>query len=320
MPANGPHRNWSTNQDRPTCSRPIFLSDELCRILVGYMVWNDVKKYLPIELKHRPKVISSWPLSFWVARLVNSADRHRVQVVAMRRSGHHAIVNWLISAFEGSAVQWSPQRQTVEVAPSGYTAFINDLNNSRSYFGHYEVARRFAAVRAASRVISNLEDVALADLPQHLFAQRNPDVQIYVRRPVLDLVASRIKAQQAWGAGSERTVPVDRWLMDTLLSNERQLHGWLVIDYDRWLTNADDHRHQVLQQLGLSFDHMPSVSPFGQGSSFTGVDRVPSPEELMARHRQIDWPAEILAMLREPQYRSLLRPEDEEFLNGLQQA
>jgi hypothetical protein len=284
------------------------------------MVWSGLKRSVPVGLKHRLKVTSSWPLSFWVARLVNSDRRQRIQVVAMRRSGHHAVVNWLISAYEDSVVDWNTEVTSLRLSLYGQTVFISDLNNSRSHFGHYDVARGYAAVGAARRLISNLGDVALADLPQHLFAQHNPDVRIYVRRPVLDLVASRIQAQRAWGARAHRVVPVDRWLMDTLLSNEDHLHDWLVIDYDRWLTDADDHRHQVLHQLGLSFDHMPSVSPFGQGSSFTGVDRVPSPEELTARHRQIDWPAETVALLLKPQYRSLLRPGDVEFLNGLQQS
>jgi hypothetical protein len=284
------------------------------------MMWSGFKGRLPVGLKHRLKAFAAPPLSFGTAALINSKGKHRVQVVAMRRSGHHAIVNWLISAYESSAVEWSPNARRTFISATGHTAFINDLTGSRRNLVHYEIMQRAAAVRSSQRLIVNLEDISIAQLSQQAFALRSPDVKLYVRRPLLDLAASRLKAHRTWGEGSEENAPVNRWLLDTLLVNESLLNDWLVIDYDRWLTNSDGHRREVLSTLGLSADHMPSVSPFGGGSSFTGVDRVPTPRELTSRYRQVDWPAETVELLLEPQYRSLLRPADVEFLNGLQQS
>jgi hypothetical protein len=133
---------------------------------VRYLVWDDVNRHVAIGLKHRPKVISTLTLRFWVARFVNSDRRHRVQV----------------------------------------------------------------GPRCA---ISSFGDVALADQPQHLFAQRDPILRTNVRRPVEDLVASRSQAQKVWTLGTKRNAPVNRWL-----------------------TNADGHRDHVLHQLGLSCDHV----------------------------------------------------------------
>lgn len=278
-------------------------------------VVRTVKRFVPANVKDQAKTSIARVVPVRTAEVINANPHQcRAAIAAMSRSGHHAVTNWLVNAIEGKPVDFTRYAGTYSLHIWERSAFINNLNCARVDYKHVEIRRFASPLQAAPWLMTNYEDIELTALDSMPYRFARPDHRIYIRRPLVDLTASRLKARQSWASGDDRMVPVDRRFIDTVLANEQQLDGWLVIDYDRWLTNADGHRKQVLDALGLTFDQMPGVSPYGQGSSFTGTQRVPTAEELLNRHRQIDWPADVVELLLEPQYRRLLRPSDVDFL------
>lgn len=268
-----------------------------------------VKNRLRARIAHRliasSRRTAGRALSPMTSNVLNSSGSTKILVAAPRRSGHHAVINWLMSAFEGSPVHWTTAR-TVTASPTGSTVFVNDISATSWMDKHLEVARHRRDIRSARVVITSFEDLAIGEWRKWPYAIHDPKHRIYVRRPTLDLVASRMKHPGGY-------TPVNEAFLKTLLDNESHVEGWIVIDFDTWVGDVS-YRQKILSKMGLEFDSMPHISPHGNGSSFTELSDSPSPSDLSSRRFQVDWPSPVVELLLDPRFQSLLRRDEVDFL------
>lgn len=239
--------------------------------------------------------------------LIDKGQATTFMVVAQRRSGHHAVMTWLASSLEGRFVDW--KLDWCYLSPSGRTVLLNDFGRD---VRPYDVLRARRNVSAAEFVFVNLENARIADLIDNSSIPRKPDFRVYVRRSLLNVVASQI--QTTTNRGKTPSVVKLRESLETMTSNERNLHGWIVIDFDQWILGDPSYRSRLLNQFGGSFDCDPVLSDFGGGSSFTHLERLPAADELRHRFQQIEWPLDFVEALLDPLYRHLLQPFETDFL------
>lgn len=62
---------------------------------------------------------------------------------------------------------------------------------------------------------------------------------------------------------------------------------------------------------------MPQVSPYGGGSSFSGLSQLPLHRELTTRYQQIEWPPSVVQTLLHEEFRRLFTIDELKFLESL---
>lgn len=244
---------------------------------------------------------------------------HRIVVTGMRRSGNHAVINWLANSIEGEQVEFAyPPPGRIGVTPSGRVAHINDLPLRRDGDHHFDAAAaRIDLLRGASSIVLSLEDHRIGESFERRLALPEGTRRVHVRRSTLNLLASRIEGlRRAEHRGNSRSgLEITQHLLDSMQHNRTSLpDAWTVIDFDRWLTEGTAHRGAVLADLDLTVDIDPAMSLHGDGSSFTARNRVPTPEELTSRWAAIEWPNRIVELLLRPRNFGLLNETEVEFL------
>lgn len=207
--------------------------------------------------------------------MTGTSKNQRVIIFGVRRSGNHALTNWLTNAAEECESTLTPQPSTLSLAhcflsPSGKVVHLNELNelDFRSTWKLFKEARKWT--RKCSILIISFEDIRPSEYANF---RRLSGKEIHIQRSALEVISSRYhninqKAQK--GIGWSRQT-CDAYFLETL----RQLHfkgdhsaaQW---NYNLWLKDAK-WRSNFLKQLGLSHDQMPAHSSVGGGSSFHGT-------------------------------------------------
>ncbi|MCB9765347.1 MAG: class I SAM-dependent methyltransferase [Alphaproteobacteria bacterium] len=227
------------------------------------------------------------------------ADRVFI-VVGMCRSGHHAVINWLLAHEDKPSI------------------FLNNQlawRNDRPRRDHVVLRNGASLTQPASLLVVNIEDVtpeaAALTINQRSVALRLPSDTptriIQVIRDPFNLFASRASKAQD-GAPNFRSAPRARhlWLAHADEASGRTSHlgeDFVLIKYNDWLTDSV-YRARVSQQL--SFDHstpLPMrVARFGDGSSFDGLSFDGRADEMdtLERWRSLIHHKSFLRQLRSP--------------------
>ena len=292
------------------------------RSLVRCLEWPTMRRVVRRSLRAVRNYLGSTRVRRCQTR-TQRGDQRSVLVVAPRRSGHHAIINWIVNGLEGQQVNWttilppgsSNKGILLRSTIGGTTLHFNDLPSSRKRYKASACLPHLDLVRQAKFVIASYEDVEAAALDRGPWLPRHPTFKVLVTRSTLNLMASRLERRAALPNTQVR--PIDTAFLDGLLSNSKPPEGWVVIRFDDWLSDPSPYRDQIARQLGMKIDLSAELSPFGSGSSFSGLSRVPTSDELTSRFRQVEWPSSVVELLLEPKYRPLLTDIEYDFLVGL---
>lgn len=236
------------------------------------------------QQKEQPMRISHIILRRKIARLTEG--KTVFYVTGMRRSGNHACIGWLANALEGRSTElkldseYSPLR----VSQSGDTVCLNEVNmvEPRRYLAILKHARE--RLSRCKHLIVSTEDVG----PDYAsWRIPEPKHRIYVRRGLLNLVASRVRALHNSAASGViqprmRIGPAFFRALKAWSNPPSDFHAW---DFDKWL-QCSEYRSRFLAKLELSDDIAPPMNASGNGSSFSGM-RAPTTEEMMIRFAQV---------------------------------
>ena len=177
----------------------------------------------------------------------------------MRRSGHHAIINWTCKQLPG---------KTIFI--NNFRSWLEDHDSYRCIFEYRDgsIVRRKGVWSDISfcdtdNLVYNFEDVEFADS----FAI-TPDkaIKVLVLRDAPNMLASRMKSP---GIPNENWR--DLWVSNAhSFLNEKQLTS---ISFNEWQTKIF-YRKNVSSRLGLKFNDagFNDVMDIGGGSSFEGLD------------------------------------------------
>lgn len=258
---------------------------------------------------------------FWAAVRTPTISR-RLVVVGVRRSGNHAIVNWLANALNGAPTElrYHPPG-LIGSSPDGSIVHANDLptDPDSSYFDLIE--KQLGIIERADSLILSLEDrpadARFDQVLAGLVGEIPKLARVLVRRSTLNTLASRLQGLRRntergiTGSGLEIT----QYILDVMRRNRTAVSPeWITVEFDSWAADGASARRTILESLGLEHDIEPPISHAGNGSSFTDRQRVPTAEELTSRWTAIDWPEDLVNLLLRPRNIGLLTEAEVAFL------
>jgi hypothetical protein len=215
-------------------------------------------------------------LRFVLQLLSGTSKNQRIVLFGVRRSGNHALTNWLTNAVEKEQSDLTPlgERPPLSHAfcsPSGNVIHLNELNelDFRSTFKLFLLARK--KTRKCKVLLLSFEDVRPSEYPNF---RRLSGKEVHIKRSALEVISSRyhnLHRKANNGIGWSRQ-SCDAYFLDTLREFQRPSGSakTLTWEYNRWL-NSPKYRKSFLQKLDLSFDLIPHHSGVGGGSSFHGT-------------------------------------------------
>ncbi len=248
------------------------------------------------------------------ARAPDVDNALELRVFALQRSGHHAVMNWVLAN-----------------TPGRY-CFLNDCRPQHPPFHVERIAKNpdhwlqtnipdfdYRAEAAGDHAVKDLmiynyEDRSLAQVDTAAFRRHRAawvgtsahrrDL-IIVRDP-LNLVASRlkkflprIKNRKRW----YRRMTMDLWLEHAraALGEPQGFEDPIIINYNRFVADPAA-RAEAAHALGFEASDaaLETVSAYGGGSSFSGVERPPTIEELTARWRSFETDPYFVSFFNDP--------------------
>ncbi len=245
-------------------------------------------------------------LRFVLQLLSGTNTSQRIVLFGVRRSGNHALTNWLTNAVEKEQSDLTPlgERPPLSHAfcsPSGNVIHLNELNelDFRSTFKLFFQARK--KTRKCKVLLLSFEDIRPSEYPNF---RRLSAKEVHIQRNALEVISSRyhnLHRKANNGIGWSRQ-SCDDYFLDTLREFQRQSASTntLTWEYNRWL-DSPEYRKSFLQKLDLSFDLIPRHSGVGGGSSFHGTSgRIES--KLDARLQKVEpqthWVSFLIGLLK----------------------
>ncbi|WP_394174191.1 hypothetical protein [Thalassotalea litorea] len=234
-------------------------------------------------------------------------------ISGLRRSGNHALINWLANSLERSSVTLSSLNYQVYQTHSGKTILLNEVN----FYGCIWFIKRIRQIKPllkhADNVVISLEDYLPEPRDKYVPAKA---YKISVKRKLLNIIASRLthSIKQASVGLDRGDMRIDERIVDYRLWQNTVNADWLVWDFDLWLTSTG-YRKKFLNKLNLLDDIQPKISIQGGGSSFTGKSSAPQAHDLNSRWKHIEWPDRVINLIRKDANQPLLTNEEWEFIS-----
>jgi hypothetical protein len=207
-----------------------------------------------------------------------------VEIYGLRRSGHHAIISWLIKNLE-------------EQYGLDKVYYINDASNSRFASGEnlnkhllYQIWKCQPEI-----IILSYEDV-----PTEIsrLEERIERIKIVVVRDILNNAASRY--QRAFIAGtygnSNCHMKIDESLMDIWINHAKHPD---IFKYEDFLLNKSKRDELSIKFGAANLDYTDKVNDYANGSSFVGI-QLDKKENYLKRHEMVELPERILNLVNQP--------------------
>jgi len=201
----------------------------------------------------------------------NCEFAYEIRVFSMKRSGHHAIINWIIEQNKGPVVFGNQCR----IKEDGNEKKIIE---GRKYYYHKDISSTFKNHK--DLFIYNFEDVELSKV-SNLFNFRSRLIKggvsynVLIIRDPFNLFASRKKLKEKKNNAdceSNKKI-IELWkkhAKEALLNHPKfTLMKLIIINYNKWFVDKE-YRKQISDSLNLKFDDLgfETVPKFGGGSSF----------------------------------------------------
>ena len=207
--------------------------------------------------------------SYTSAQMYYAADRRLFHFIGLKRSGNHALINWLKPQMPGRVHHMN------NIQP-----YIHPLLKDRKVFE----TRETHAGYPQNWMICSYEDRDL-----NAFRYRANARYILLLRDPFNLFASRMRRKEPGFGGAEAPERRERVLRLWCQYAERfASHDpkFVRVVYDRWKDNPA-YRRQLAEQLGLRFTDagLNTVSRHGGGSSFEGQSKDGRASEMQTTDR-----------------------------------
>lgn len=239
-------------------------------------------------------------------------NKKEIRVVGMRRTGNHAIINWIEKQQPGKV-------RHLNNVTAGTNPYRNKANNLLRYHPEHhkmaEVYWRQAKGNLVERdcLIYSYEDWSLEKITQPRF-ERNRTLylgecahryDVLILRDPFNLFASRLK--KGYVATKMKKVSMAQlWLgyaKEWIGEDQRLLGDRILINYNRWFSDTD-YRRSLASQLDIPFsdDGLNEVRDIGTGSSFDGT-------QLNGQARKMDVTNRWRAFADDPAFRQLFQDD-----------
>jgi hypothetical protein len=187
--------------------------------------------------------------------------------LSMKRSGHHAVMNWIMSNMEENFIFYnSCFIENGEVVPMGRNnVTVYDKKNQQT--NYRKKGTDFKIIEENNPHITakmyNFEDYYTTILDDKLI----DGTKIVVMRDIYNMIASSIKQnEKKYGDKVKLKDRIDRWLSHTQIVEDE---GIIFINYNKWFSD-NNYRNEISVLLNFTNKDvgMNYIPHFGKGSSF----------------------------------------------------
>lgn len=225
-------------------------------------------------------------------RVRRCEDKLELRVIGLKRTGNHAIINWIISQYPGEVMFYnnlSPLDPPIHAARKEY----RDNRHLGLAKGQQHLQPLF---------IYSYEDHPLYDLCSDKFQERHPGYvgqsgkrfDILILRDPFNLFASRFLWKRPRGARFREDEEY-RWrIVNLWRSYAKEVVGMteylkedkLVISYNQWVA-FHEYRRKLAETLGLVFSDqgIDEVPDYGSGSSINMTDMAQNARKMNVMER-----------------------------------
>ena len=234
--------------------------------------------------------------------------RQILLVHGMKRSGNHAVINWLMALdrfvfFNNVIPAWRILRGEATVPdPVPFRRWLASRvwKQRLKSLGRADWSSLYRLAAPLGSVISSLVDMDLKTRP--FIGEPLQVTHVLIVRDAPNIFASRIRKASTCNRWEVYPKHYDRFMLRAVqtwkanvrefLGLTRQLENLVTIRFDRWLTDIS-YRRQLAQQLSLPFcdQGLRAVSTFGGGSSFDGTRFNGQASNMNLRRRADDLPS-----------------------------
>jgi hypothetical protein len=250
------------------------------------------------------------------------ADVKVLVIVGMKRSGHHAVVQWVVNGLSGSHTPLTDDNSStlshVHISTDESIVWINNIPKQRAAPDFSRMYDKRGIIRSCKVLLISYEDLPASEAITTWALHRSPDQCIYVNRNLANLVSSRVhRLVLRARAGINSPGPCDQRFFDVVaMNNDLSTNRWITVDFDAWAIGNSSYRTQLMAQLGLIADISAPVTSFGGGSSFSGHSTTPSGSDLTTRWRTHDWDTELVARMMASAASSTLTDEQRQWFDN----
>jgi len=200
-------------------------------------------------------------------------------VCGLRRSGNHAMIQWLMSSISGETVTYENKGGRINYPSNSTLLFLNNWS------GHHNWKRKLSEVLIGPEIrhiIISFEDES--PRPIFNFFKSLIDCRaILIRRNRLDLIASRFQTlasrfERGADFGKESSMDCSESFVSMLKEFDSievvNDEGIVIFDYDSWISSATWGK-KALRSLELKSHSVPQrMTREGGGSSFQNLKNV----------------------------------------------
>jgi hypothetical protein len=223
----------------------------------------------------------------------------QIRIYAMKRSGHHAIINWICRQIDNS---FDIQKNYFEKwNKKNFILFSNDVLSSKEVKKYLKNSIDYSAVNACIWIYNIEEETIENSISKLNFLKKicpfdmENTTEIIVLRDAFNLFASRDK-----NSGYEMRVNCEYSINNFLkiwknhakefLRITKILKNPIGINYNEWFTNRD-YRAHLCEKININFNDngINDVTFFGGGSSFDHVkhDKNAQKMDVLNRYKNI---------------------------------
>ena len=200
-----------------------------------------------------------------------------LRLYAIRRSGHHAIINWLFEQLSGSVVVANNISFTGHNSTKSYIKCIEEFKNKtlKPNGNSNLIAKNFSG--DIDFLISNIEDEKLEfsfkknDFHKQIGIGTGLIKNIIVLRDAYNCIASRIRKDFKINYNTSHS---DKWVSyaKEFVRETNNLPNAIRINYNKWYTSQEYRRRlSGILEIPFSDSGLQKVPSYGGGSSFDGV-------------------------------------------------
>ncbi len=222
---------------------------------------NSIRnKYLyPLKQKSRKAYYN-----LFYKYLISRNQKHVFRLYGMKRSGNHAIVNWLFNSINGT------------------TLLCNDIRRNQNpklaYFNQLKISNGIGGLICSyENQLSSYFDL---NYSEEYFGPYSHYKNVFLLRDPFNLFASRFVWNDKEGVKFKGDLDYRLRVVDHWKENAKTFLEWqktnseenIPINYNNWCVSLD-YRNRLIQKLGLSVlnANTDKVPAFGGGSSFDGM-------------------------------------------------
>ena len=259
---------------------------------------RKAKRNLTYELHDIYRTITQQHI---LSQIVNEKE---IRVIGLRRSGNHAIINWIRKQHTGEV--WHLNNIVVSENPYRllYETYLRD-HLRREALGDFV---------KKDCLIYSYEDYSLEQILDREFEKKHDlylgksstRYDLLILRDPFNLLASRLKKDYLEVKGDNQTV-ISLWIAyakEYLGETNFLINNKVCVNYNQWFVDVN-YRQQLAEQLNCQFSDagINQVKGHGGGSSFEGkeFDGKGTTMDVLNRHKKFE---------DNPDYQNLLKNEE----------